>query len=415
MVMFFYNLIIYFYGFLIKLASFNNVKAKQWVEGRKKWKKKLQSELLIHSDKYKVWVHCASYGEFEQGKPLIEAIKNQNPNHVIILSFFSPSGYERFKLWDGAEVVCYLPLDTKTNARNFLEIIKPNKVFFIKYEFWINMLTELKKQHISTYLISAVFKTHHPFFKWYGSIFRKSLLSFDQLFIQDINSGNLLNKIGILNYSVCGDSRFDRVIDVRNNFKSILFFDEFCGKNKILIAGSTWPKDDELLINSFMALNEPELKLILVPHEVNPTRISNLTAFLQKHKLEYQLYTEQKSSIDSNILIVDTIGLLSKLYHYADLAYIGGGFNSGIHNCLEAAVYFKPILFYGNDFNKYNEAVDLINLNAAYNVNSIIDLNQIIKRLLSDKTQLDKIKHNLKLYIDNNSGATEKVMSNIKW
>ena len=158
--MFFYNLIIYCYGFLIKLASFNNVKAKQWVEGRRKWKKKLQSDLLIHSDKYKVWVHCASYGEFEQGKPLIEAIKKQNPNHVIILSFFSPSGYERFKLWDGAEVVCYLPLDTKTNARNFLEIIKPNKVFFIKYEFWINMLTELKKQHISTYLISAVFKTH---------------------------------------------------------------------------------------------------------------------------------------------------------------------------------------------------------------------------------------------------------------
>lgn len=415
MIIFFYNLVIYFYGFLIKLASFNNIKAKQWVKGRKKWRKQLQAQLLIHSDKPKVWIHCASYGEFEQGKPIIEEIKKQKPDHIIILSFFSPSGYETFKLWNGAEVVCYLPLDTKKNARDFLEIIKPNKVFFIKYEFWINILAELKKQHIPTYLISAVFKTHHPFFKWYGSIFKKSLLSFEQLFIQDINSGNLLNKIGVLNYTVCGDSRFDRVIEIKNNFKTILFFDEFCGKHKILIAGSTWPKDEELLINSFKELNEPDLKLILVPHEINQSRLSNLKALLQKNNLKYQFYTQEKSNIDSNVLIVDTIGLLSKLYHYADLAYIGGGFNSGIHNCLEAAVYFKPILFYGNDFNKYNEAVDLINLNAAYNVNSIIDVNKIIKTLLYDKTQLDKIKQNLKLYFDQNSGATQKVMTKIKW
>ncbi len=415
MIMFFYNLVIYFYGFLIKLASFNNIKAKQWVKGRKKWRKQLQLQLSIHSDKPKVWIHCASYGEFEQGKPVIEAIKKQKPDHVIILSFFSPSGYEAFKFWNGAEVVCYLPLDTKKNARDFLKIIKPNKVFFIKYEFWINILIELKKQHISTYLISGVFKTNHPFFKWYGSIFRKSLLSFDQLFIQDVNSGNLLNKINILNYTVSGDSRFDRVIEIKNNFKSILFFDEFCSKHKIIVAGSTWPKDEELLINSFKALNEPDMKLILVPHELNQSRVSNLQVLLQKNNLKYQFYNQKKLNINYNVLIVDTIGLLSKLYYYADLAYIGGGFNSGIHNCLEAAVYFKPILFCGNNFNKYNEALDLINLNAAYNVNSITDVNKIVKKLLYDKTYLDKIKQNLKFYFDQNSGATEKVMSRIKW
>lgn len=408
-----YILLIRIYGLIIRAASVRNKKARQWVNGRKNWQEELSRKISKTSNK-RVWVHCASYGEFEQGRPLMEAIKQKHPDHSIVLSFFSPSGYEAFKNWDGAEVICYLPLDTQINARQFLDIVKPQTAVFIKYEFWINFLFELKKKNIPTFLVSAVFKPHHPFFRWYGGIFKRSLATFNELFIQDDNSGKLLDSIGIKNYEVCGDTRFDRVLDIKDSFKPIPFFEAFSKNKQLIIGGSTWPKDDELLIEAFKEINDPTLKLVLVPHNVDAKSIANVEQLLQKHELNYSLYSRQEINPLTNVLIVDAMGLLSKLYHYADVAYIGGGFNSGIHNCLEPAVYLKPIVFYGgDDYHKYNEAVDLLKMKVAKNVSDVVELKNALIHFLNDPQH--KTEEQLRIYFAKNSGTTKKVMALINW
>ncbi|HEX7415374.1 MAG TPA: glycosyltransferase N-terminal domain-containing protein, partial [Bacteroidia bacterium] len=227
--MWLYNTVILLYGLVIKIASVKKAKAKFWVNGRKNWREILSAKVSKLNTSPLVWIHCASYGEFEQGRPLIEAIKKKHPDYKILVSFFSPSGYEAFKDWEGADIICYLPLDTKRNANDFIDILKPKLVIFIKYEFWINFLFQLKEKNIPTYLVSAVFKPHHPFFKWYGHIFRKSLKTFNKLLIQDTNSGELLKSIGVTNYEVCGDTRFDRVIEIKQNFKPIPQIEAFKG------------------------------------------------------------------------------------------------------------------------------------------------------------------------------------------
>lgn len=409
--MFFYNLIVRLYGLIILTASVRKTKARQWVQGRKNWRSKLENKLASLSDRKKVWVHCASYGEFEQGRPLMEAISKHHPDYIIVLSFFSPSGYEAFKNWNGADVICYLPLDTRSNAKDFIKIVNPELVLFIKYEFWVNFLFRLKKQNIPTFLVSAVFKAHHPFFKWYGGLFRRSLKTFTELFIQDDASANLLESIGIKNYEVCGDTRFDRVVEIKNNFKPLPFFEEFCGTKKVVIAGSTWPKDEELLIETFIKLNDPDLKLVLAPHHVDEKTIRALESLLSKHNLEYTLYSEQKQNPASYILIVNTMGILNKIYHYATVTYIGGGFNSGIHNCLEPAVYLKPVLFYGgDDYHKYNEAVDLLKMGAAKNVASVAEAEKEFLNFLNSTPDLKKVEERLRAYFSKNSGTTEKVL-----
>ena len=408
--MFLYNLVIFLYGFVIKLSSINKLKAKQWVNGRKNWRENLSKKITALNSKDILWVHCASYGEFEQGRPLIEAIKKKHAHYKIVLSFFSPSGYEVFKDWSGADVICYLPLDTKKNARYFINIVKPNASLFIKYEFWLNFLFELKKQNIPTYLVSAVFKPHHPFFKWYGKIFKNSLSAFNKLFIQDESSGNLLKGIGITKYEVCGDTRFDRVIEVKENFSEIPYIKEFCGDSKVIVAGSTWLGDEELLIESFKELALQDLKLIIVPHDVDEKNILKLTGLLSKNELLFCLFSEQKQNKNANILVVDTIGLLSKIYNYASVTYIGGGLNEGIHNCLEPAVYFKPVIFYGNDYHKFNEATELISLKAAKNISSVTDLTSEFKYYLNNKSEVEEIETRLKLYFKIKSGTTKKVL-----
>lgn len=408
--MFLYNLVIHLYGLVIRLASINKLKAKQWVNGRKNWRQNLSRKISNLNSKNVLWIHCSSYGEFEQGRPLIEAIKIKHPQYKIVLSFFSPSGYEAFKDWKGADVICYLPLDTKQNARDFISIVKPKASVFIKYEFWLNFLFELQKQNIPTYLVSAVFKPHHPFFKWYGSIFRKSLNTFNKLFIQDEASRDLLIKIGLNNYEVCGDTRFDRVIEIKENFTEILFVKEFCANHKVLIAGSTWANDDELLIEAFKILNLSNLKLIIVPHDVEEKNISKLTALLKKNNLSYHLYSDQKQNLNAEILVVDTIGILSKIYYYASVAYVGGGLNEGIHNCLEPAVYLKPVIFYGNDYHKYNEATELIALKAAKNISSSNELAEAVSGYLNNDKALNEIETNLKNYFQKKSGTTKKVL-----
>jgi 3-deoxy-D-manno-octulosonic-acid transferase len=411
-----YNLVIRLYGLLIAIAAIRQTKAKQWVTGRKSWKSDLPKKIAALQTEKITWVHCASYGEFEQGRPLIEAIKWKHPDHKIVLSFFSPSGYEAFKDWKGADVICYLPLDTQSNAKDFISIVKPKTVIFIKYEFWINFLFRLKEQNIPVFLVSAVFKPHHPFFKWYGRIFKRSLETFNKLFIQDEASASLLSSIGIKNYEVCGDTRFDRVLEIKENFRPLPFFEEFCKGKKILIAGSTWPKDEELLIETFQKMKDPDLKLIFAPHDISGKNIQNLEQLLEKNNLLYQLYSDQKPGAYRDILIVNTMGLLNKLYYYADVTYIGGGFNSGIHNCLEPAVYLKPVLFYGgDDYHKYNEAVDLLKMDVAKNVSNAEEAETALHHFLNDAAGIKKVQDNLKDYFEKNSGTTEKVLGLIDW
>ncbi|MDP3557867.1 MAG: glycosyltransferase N-terminal domain-containing protein [Bacteroidota bacterium] len=408
--MFLYNLVIYLYGIVIKLASINKLKAKQWVAGRKNWRAQLSHKISkLNADKI-IWVHCSSYGEFEQGRPLIEAIKKKHSHYKIVLSFFSPSGYEEFKEWSGADVICYLPLDTKKNAKDFIDIVKPKASIFIKYEFWLNFLFELQKQAIPTYLVSAVFKPHHPFFKWYGGIFRKSLKTFNTLFIQDETSSELLKQIGLKNYEVCGDTRFDRVIEVKNNFEELPFIKEFCLDNKVIVAGSTWQGDEELLIEAYKILNLPDLKLIIVPHNIEEKNISRLTKLLSKNETAYNLFSEQKLNSNTHVLVADVMGLLSKIYYYANVTYVGGGLDDGIHNCLEPAVYFKPVLFYGNDYHKFNEAVELIEIGAAKNISSSSQLAMAVLNYLNNKIEVKEIEAKLKMYFEKKSGTTKRVL-----
>lgn len=407
-----YNLVIFLYGFVIKIASVKKQKAKYWVNGRKNWRKIIFNKVAKLNREQLVWIHCASYGEFEQGRPLIEAIKKKRPDYKILVSFFSPSGYEAFKDWDGADIICYLPLDTKRNAKDFIEIVKPKTVIFIKYEFWLNFLFRLKEKSVPTFLVSAIFKPHHPFFKWYGHIFRKSLKTFNKLLLQDEKSGELLKTIGVTNYEVFGDTRFDRVLEIKKNFKPIPQIVSFKGNSKLIIAGSTYQKDVDLILNAFTKLKNTNTKLILVPHNIDDNSISETVNQLKEHQVNYSLYTESINN-EAQVLVVNTMGLLSKMYYYADCAYIGGCFDSGLHNTLEPSVYGIPITFYGNDYEKYNEAVDLIKLGTAVNVANSEELLDVFDTFLGNNYPINEVKEKLNTYFESNANVTAKVLAAI--
>jgi 3-deoxy-D-manno-octulosonic-acid transferase len=408
--MFIYNLVILLYGFVIRVSSLNKIKAKQWVEGRKNWREKLKAAAKNLEGTKKIWVHCASYGEFEQGRPLIDEIKQRQPNVKIILSFFSPSGYEAFKDWKGADLVCYLPLDTSANAADFLEITKPDSVIFIKYEFWLNFLEELRKRKIKTYLVSAVFKPHHPFFRWYGSIFKHSLKAFTTLFVQDKNSAQLLNGIGVKNVEICGDTRFDRVLEVKEKRKQIPLVEEFCTNAKVIVAGSTWPKDNEFLLNVFRQM-DASVKMIIAPHEVDKNSIDEVENLLKRENISYSLYSSRKINKDAQVFVLDTIGLLSSTYHYGNVAYIGGGFNEGWHNILEASVYSIPVALYGEDQGKFNEITELIKLGAAQNFLNERDLVNWYTKFLKEETAGAEVQKILKEYFSERGNVSEKVLA----
>jgi len=411
--MFIYNLVILLYGFVIKLASLRKIKARQWVNGRKNWREVYKNKISKLSSAERIWIHCASYGEFEQGRPLIDAIKKKHPSYKIILTFFSPSGYEAFKDWSGADMICYLPLDTKSNAADFIKIVKPKTAIFIKYEFWVNFLFELKAQKIPVYLVSAIFKPHHPFFRWYGGLFRRSLETFNILFLQDKNSAKLLDSINIKNYEVCGDTRFDRVLEVKKNFQEIQKIKEFKGNGKLIIAGSTWPKDEELVLNTYNKLKNEDIKLIIVPHEVDDNSIKETASKIEQLNFNYSLYTETTKP-ESKILVLNAMGLLSKTYFYADVAYIGGGFNNGLHNCLEASVYGVPVTFYGVEYLNYNEAVELIKLGAGISVKNEEELFNAFDLFLKDEKLLKNISEKLNGFFGNNLNISDKVLGEMK-
>jgi 3-deoxy-D-manno-octulosonic-acid transferase len=444
--LFFYNIFLILFKAGVRIAALFNAKAKKWVQGRKGLWEKLKSEVgsqksgaagqkpeEVHSKI--IWVHCASLGEFEQGRPVIERLKSQYPNSKLLLTFFSPSGYEIRKDYKGADWVFYLPMDGSQNAKRFLEIVNPALVIFVKYEFWYYYLREIKHNNIPLLLISALFREHSVFFKWYGGLQRKMLSFFDHLFVQNETSKRLLNSIGLDNKSsVCGDTRFDRVIEIAEKFTGIPAVEEFVGNSKTIVAGSTWLEDEQVLQRTIETISDPSLKLIIAPHEINKEHIAQVQKLFPDSILFSELTGDNKQlAIDNrqlttgnklpasgnqhpvtgNILIIDNIGMLSRLYKYGFITYIGGGFGKGIHNTLEAAVYGKPVLF-GPAYRKFNEATDLVNNGGAISINNTDDCIVAIKKLIRDDSAYTRSSEKSKDYVYTNKGATEKIMKFIQ-
>ena len=404
-----YAAIIYIYIFIIRISSIFNDKAKKFITGRKDWHENLKKK--VKSEARYLWFHCPSLGEFEQGRPVIEKIKNNYPGYDIIVTFFSPSGYEIRKNYKGAEIVCYLPFDSSRNSRRFIDLVKPEKAFFIKYDFWFFFITELKKHNIPTYLISAIFREKQIFFRnnpW-GKWYRKILLNFEHLFVQDQKSIRLLSNIGIVNVTVSGDTRFDRVGEIARNSANYTAVDKFKGKYPLLIAGSTWKPDEEILTEFIN--NHNDIKIIFAPHEVTPGNISRLQNMIKISSFKYS-EADKINPEDYNVLIIDSIGLLSSLYKYGTIAYIGGGFGVGIHNILEAATFGLPVIF-GPNHQKFREAKDLKTEGGAFPVNNYEELTNILNILLNDHEAREKASKICSKYIINNMGSTNLIIKKV--
>ena len=360
-------------------------------------------------------MHCSSLGEFEQGRPVIERLKAQGTGHKILLTFFSPSGYEVKKNYDGADWVFYMPIDGPRNAKRFLEIVNPSLVIFVKYEFWHYYLKKIKYRNIPLLLVSASFRKNSVFFKWYGILQRKMLSRFDHLFVQDEGSKQLMNNIGLGNIcTVSGDTRFDRVIEVAEKFEPIPGIEQFIGNNNCIVAGSTWKEDEELIQKVLPVISEHSLKLIIAPHEINQSHIEDLLKLFPDASL-YSELTGSSQNQNGHVLIIDNIGLLSRLYKYAFIAYVGGGLTSnGVHNVLEAAVYGKPVL-HGPIYHKYYEAVELLKAGGSVVIEKETELINCINNFLKNAHACYGLSKEVsKNFVWKNKGATEKIIQFIQ-
>jgi 3-deoxy-D-manno-octulosonic-acid transferase len=406
---FIYNLGIGLYWLIVRIASLFNEKAWLWIAGRKKIFFRMEAE--IDKSARIAWFHAASLGEFEQGRPLMEALRKEKPEFKILLTFFSPSGYEIRKNYSGADYIYYLPLDTHGNAKRFLSIVKPSLVVFIKYEFWYHYLTQVKKNDIKLILLSAIFRNDQVFFKTYGSWYRKILKCFTHLFVQDHSSVELLKSVNITNVTYAGDTRFDRVAQIASSSKNIEIVEQFARNKFCFICGSTWPQDEELL-TQYINTSANHFGFIIAPHEIHQAHINNL---VQKLTVSYTLYSKAESSDLSQfrVLIIDNIGMLSSLYKYGKIAYVGGGFGTGIHNILEAAVYGMPIIF-GPKYKKFREARELISVHGAFSVSTYDELNNIFNLLITDPKNLETSSATARNFITQNLGATDKILNYIK-
>ncbi|QZE14180.1 3-deoxy-D-manno-octulosonic acid transferase [Halosquirtibacter laminarini] len=403
---FFYNLSIHLYYYLIKIASLWNPKAKKWIQGRDEVWSTLNNKIDKNSSY--IWFHCASLGEFEQGRPLIERIKRKDPAKKIIITFFSPSGYEVRKDFSSADVVVYLPLDTQNNAQRFLETVHVEMAFFIKYEFWNYFLSELHKQKIETYLVSGIFRPSQVFFKHYGKWYADILKNFTHLYVQNEVSKELLEGINIKNVSVLGDTRFDRVHDIATQAEKIDSIEQFKGNDKLVVCGSTWPEDEKVLLHY---INQSEgTKWIIAPHEVSNTHTAELESKIQKKSITFSNLKNSNPS-DYDIVIADGYGYLTSLYKYADIAYVGGGFGKSIHNILEAATYGAPIIF-GPKHSKFKEALDLIKLKSAFPANSQLEVEALLYQLLTDEDILNNASKRCIQYVKENTGSTDIIIHN---
>jgi len=406
---FLYSFSIFIFGILIRIKSFSGGKARLWIKGRKGFF--LRIEPVVNQWKERkekvIWFHCSSLGEFEQGRPVIEMIKQTYPDYRILLTFFSPSGYEVRKNWDQADFVCYLPLDTPGNASRFVNLINPALVFFIKYDYWYNFLRQLYAKKIPVIIVSVLFRPTQYFFRWYGGWFRRQLDSVSCFFLQNEESRVLLESVGFKNALVTGDTRFDRVFDIAMSKKEYPAIRRFCNGSNVFIAGSTWKEDEDIIIP--LTLQEhPSVKFIFAPHDVRPENIEILISKLMKPCLKYSGLTWENAR-SADVLIIDSIGILSQLYQYATLAYIGGGFGAGIHNIQEPVTFGVPVVF-GPNYNKFKEAVDLVSQGAAFPVSTSGELQEHVSFLLSELSERNRISGLCRLYVDRNRGATEKIL-----
>ncbi len=398
------------------MASLFNPKAKKWVTGRKGIFEKLQQ--AIPPGEKVIWMHCASLGEFEQGRPVIEKLKAQGTGHKILLTFFSPSGYEVQKNYKWADWVFYLPMDSPRNAKRFLEIVHPSLVVFVKYEFWYYYLKKIKYRNIPLLLISALFRKDMSFFQWYGKLQRKMLSRFDHLFVQNEESKRLVDKIGLSEIcSVSGDTRFDRVAEIVSKAEPIHPIEKFIGNSKAIIAGSTWPEDEEVLQKAFSTINDSSAKLIIAPHEISEKHLSEIESLFPNSIRFSKLQTINNKS-QTNILIIDNIGMLSRLYKYAYITYVGGGLRTmGVHNVLEAAVYNKPVLF-GASYHKYTEAIGLVKSGGGLPFNDEkrdgVILNELIQALLTNEDEYNYRSKASGDFVQSNKGATQKIIQFIQ-
>lgn len=402
-----YDLFLKLYPLGARIVALRNRKAKQWLKGQANAFDQLTG---FEPSAPVIWMHCSSLGEFEQGRPVLESLRDRNPSLLIVLSFFSPSGYEPNRNYKGADLVVYLPLDSPQNARRFVDLVKPSLVLFVKYEFWYYYIREIERKGLPLLLVSGIFRSSQPFFHWWGSFHREMLRSFKMIFLQDKQSSRLLNQEGFTNHLLAGDTRFDRVLKIRKDLQPIDKISSFADNKKVIVAGSTWASDDESL-KKFVK-NNTDIRFIIAPHDVSPARI--------KQCLEYYPGALLLSNIDaataqlSNVLIIDRIGLLSRLYHYGDICFVGGGFDKdGVHNVLEAAVYGKPVLF-GPVYNKYAEAVGLVKAGGGFPCKDTGELETQLSGLLNDKEKFTVAAAAAKRFVEENAGATARIVDYVQ-
>ena len=409
--LFIYNIFIRLYYVVIRISSTWNPKARLWWKGRENIFNRIKSSLQPDGRPV-IWMHCASLGEFEQGRFLLENIKIEYPLTRIVLTFFSPSGYEPMKNYKGADHIFYLPLATNAAAIKFLDLVNPILVLWIKYDYWYHYLHEIKKRKIPLLLISAIFQKHYAFFRWYGSLYREMLHCFTWLFVQTPESAARLNGIGFSgNISINGDTRFDRVIDIAENFREIPAINSFCGNLPVIVAGSTWPDDEQQL--DHYANTHSDIRFIIAPHEIDEEHLRGIEK-LFKNALRYSEWENKPGNEPCNTLIIDNIGMLSRLYYYATIAYVGGGFgDDGVHNVLEAAVYGKPVVF-GPVFNKFREAIDLLEEGAASTTDNTLDLEKIFDELLQQEDNYRERAEAARNYVYSRRGATRNIMNYIQ-
>ena len=410
-----YNLVIYLYQLGVAVYSLFNAKVRKMWRGERDAFRVLRQK-VDPAARY-VWFHAASLGEFEQGRPLMEQLRREHPELKILLTFFSPSGYEVRKDYEGADIVCYLPLDTISNARRFLRIIRPEKAFFIKYEFWYNYLHILKHRGVPVYSVSSIFRPDQVFFKWYGRQYGRVLNCFTHFFVQNEQSCELLKSIGITNVTITGDTRFDRVLQIRDAAKRLPVLEMFIDKHPhVFVAGSSWPPDEEIFIRYFK--EHPEWKLVIAPHVIGDDHLRQIEkAVAGRRCVRYTTAADDRTFSDAtrelvsdaDVLIINCFGLLSSIYRYATVAYVGGGFGVGIHNTVEAAVWGVPVIF-GPNNQKFQEAQELKACGGGIEINSYDDFSQAMDRFAADATALEQAGAAAGNYVKHHSGATDKIL-----
>lgn len=404
-----YSLFIHLYGLFLRFASLFNTKAKQWIDGRCRLFINLE-DALKQVDRKKnpiIWFHVSSLGEFEQGRPVIEALRKCWPEKKIFLTFFSPSGYEVRRSYDQADFVFYLPLDTVKNGRRFIEILAPEMVFFVKYDFWFNFLNIIHKKHIPLYFISALFRKNQHFFQWYGGWFRGHLRMVTHFFVQNAESEALLKSAGIEQVTLTGDTRFDRVFAIAALHTAMPLAEKFCAGKNVFIAGSCWEPDEEVFI-PLTHHRELNLKYIIAPHDTSPARIKYIREHLDREVVCYSELNDGNALL-AEVLIIDSVGILSQLYRYATIAFIGGGFSGGIHNIQEPVTFGVPVVF-GPNYHKFREARDLVALGGAFSVTSSKELLGKVMEITGNTQEHDRLSEICKSYVEQNRGATNRII-----